>query len=125
MTTLTAPPLVPLLTLHNPDSGRLDAQRMAEYLGVPLTQLAAGIGRPYQALHKTPDAPAAQEALWPIKRALNILAELTGEDDAAIRAWLNTPHPDLGGITPLQAILSGHAAEVEGMLAGAMAGIPS
>jgi Antitoxin Xre/MbcA/ParS C-terminal toxin-binding domain len=125
MTTTIAPWLVYLVNLHNPDSGRLDAQRIAEYFDVPLTQLATGIGRPYHGLHKTPDSPAAQEALWPIKRALNILAEVTGENDAAIRAWLNTPHPDLGGISPLQAILTGHALEVEGMLAGAMAGIPS
>lgn len=125
MPTMTVPQLVPLLSLHNPDSGRLDAHRMAEYLGVPLTQLAAAISRPYPALYKTPDSPAAQEALWTIKRALTILAELTGENDAAIRAWLNTPHPDLGGMHPLQAILAGHAAEIEGMLAGAIAGILS
>lgn len=125
MTTRVPTQLVPLLGLHNPDTGRLDARRMAEYLGVPLTLLAAAIQRPYQGLYKTPDSPAAQEALRPIKRALSILYELSGENDAAVRAWLNTPHPDLGEITPLQAIMNGHAGAVEGMLAGALAGLPS
>ena len=126
MTTIEATvQLVPLVELHNPDTGRLDAQRMAEYLGVPLTQLAEAIGRPYTGLHKTPDAPSAQEALRPIKRTLNILFEVSGGNDAAIRAWLNTPHPDLGEVTPLRAIMDGHADAVAGMLAGAMAGMPS
>ena len=118
-------PLVPLLALHNPDSGRLDAHRMAAFLGVPLTQFAEAIGCPYQRLYKTPDSASVQAALWPIKRALAILTELSGENHTAIRAWLNSPHPDLGGLTPLRTILDGHATAVEGMLAGAMVGIPS
>jgi hypothetical protein len=118
-------PLVRLVELHNPDSGRLDAQRIAEYLSIPLTQLASAIGRKYSTLNKTPDAPAAQGALRPIKHALEILAEVTADNHAEIRAWMQTPHPDLGGASPLQVILAGQATAVEGMLAGALAGIPS
>jgi hypothetical protein len=121
----TVVPLVRLLELHNPDSGRLDARRVAAYLDVPLTELAAALGKGYQGLYKTPDSPAADEALRPIKRVLDILAELTDDNHAAIRAWLNTPHPDLGELTPLRAILTGHALAVEGLVAGAMAGVPS
>ena len=115
---------VQLPELHHPVSGRLDAQRVADFLHVPLSQLARATGRKYQSLHKTPDAPAVQEALFPIKHSLEILATVVG-DPAMIRAWLNSPHPDLGRRTPLQVMLDGHAEVVEGMLEDAMAGAPS
>jgi hypothetical protein len=115
---------VDLPELHNPDSGRLDAQRIADYLRVPLAQLARAIKKNYQSLYKTPDAPGVQQALFPIKRSLDILTAVI-DDQAIILAWLNSPHPDLGGRTPLQVILEGHADAVEAMLEDAMAGMPT
>jgi Protein of unknown function (DUF2384) len=115
---------VALPELHNPNSGRLDAQLIAGYLSVPLTRLAGVTGKKYASLHKTPDAPAVQDALFPIKRSLDILARVI-EDRSAILAWLNSPHPDLGQRTPLQVLLEGHADAVEGMLEDAMAGMPA
>jgi Protein of unknown function (DUF2384) len=115
---------VALLELHDPETGRLDARRMAEYLDVPLTALAAALRKKYQAVYKTPAAPSLQEGLIPIKASLDILDRLIG-DRAIIRAWLNSPHPDLGLRTPMQLILDGHANAVRGMLANALAGIPS
>lgn len=35
---------VPLTELHNAASGRIDARRVAEYLGVPLSHLADALG---------------------------------------------------------------------------------
>jgi len=110
--------------LHDPATGRLDAQRIAAYLGVPLSQLARALGKRYQTLHKTPGAPSVQDGLRPIKVSLDILASVF-HDDAAVRVWLNSPHPDLGLRTPLQVILEGHAGAVETMLANASEGIPS
>ncbi|MGI8554414.1 MAG: antitoxin Xre/MbcA/ParS toxin-binding domain-containing protein [Dehalococcoidia bacterium] len=46
-------------------------------------------------------------------------------DPIVIEAWLTSPHRDLGGRTPLQVIREGYADAVEGMLAGALEGIPS
>ncbi len=122
MTSALTPVALP--ELHNPDSGRLDARLMADYLSIPLARLADAIGKKYASLHKTPDAPAVQDALFPIKRSLEILTRVI-EDHSTILAWLNSPHPDLGQRTPLQVMLEGHADAVAGMLEDAMAGMPA
>jgi uncharacterized protein (DUF2384 family) len=41
------------------------------------------------------------------------------------RAWLNSPHPDLGEKTPLEVILGGQADAVVTLLENAIAGLPS
>jgi hypothetical protein len=115
---------VSLPDLYDPVTGRLDAGRIADYLGVPLSQLAGALGKRYQTLHKTPAAPSVQAGLRPIKASLDILAQVIG-DQTTIRMWLNSPHPDLGMRTPLQVILDGHAGAVETILANAIDGIPS
>ena len=115
---------VTLPELSDPATGRLDADRIAEYLGVPLSQLASALGKRYQTLHKTPAAPSVQDGLRPIKASLDILAQVIG-DQTTIRIWLNSPHPDLGLRTPLRVILEGHAGAVETILANAVEGIPS
>jgi len=115
---------VVLRELHDPETGRLDARRIAEYLNIPLSQLASALGRKYQALYKTPAAPSVQAGLTPIKASLDILVQTIG-DRPTILAWLHSPHPDLGMRTPMQVILDGHADAVEGRLRNAVWGIPS
>jgi hypothetical protein len=115
---------VSLPELYSPDSGRLDAQRIADYLNIPLAQLAGALGKRYQTLYKTPAGASVQEKLFPIKRSLDILSDVIG-DRATVLAWLNSPHQDLGMRTPLQVILEGRADAVEGMLTNAVAGLPS
>jgi len=107
--------LVTLPELYNPDSGRLDAGRVAAYLNVPLAQIARAIGAKPQTVQETPDAAAIQPALFAIKRVLDILARVIGER-ATMLAWLNTPHPELGHRTALEVIGEEYADAVEGML---------
>jgi len=122
---MTAPALrLDLRELHNPQSGRLDAQRVAAYLDVPLTRLAAALGKNYQTLYKTPDSPSVQPSLAPIKASLVILLDALG-DRAAALAWLNSPHPDLEMHPPLDIILAGHADRVMEMVVRAATGIPT
>ena len=110
--------------LYSPVSGRLDARRVADFLGVSLAQLATAVGKNYQGLYKTPDSPAVQEALYPIREVLRILTAAI-DDGSMVRMWLNTPHPNLGGRTALRVILDGDADVVANMLADALAGMPS
>lgn len=112
---------LPLKDLHDPGSGRLDAKRVASYLDVPLSKLAAGLGRPYPTVHKSPSAPSLQPALAPIEKSLETLKTLLG-DRSTIRAWLNRAHPDLGDRTPIQVILEGHGEAVSRLLAAAAEG---
>jgi len=115
---------LPLPELHDPESGRIDARRIADYLHIPLVQLAPTLGRKYTTLHKTPDALAVQPDLASIKRTLEILAQVFGSP-GTVRAWLNSRHPDLGGRTALSVILEGHAPIVEQMLEDAVVGQPA
>jgi DNA-binding response OmpR family regulator len=119
-----APLRVPLQQLHDRESGRIAADKVAEYLNVPLKKLSEALGVNYAAVHKTPAAESIQEKLVPIKRSLEILQELIG-DPAAVRAWLNSPHPDLGLRTPMRVILEGNAGALHTILENALAGIPS
>ena len=109
--------------LRDPKSGRLDAKRVAEYLGVPLKQVSAALGESYKALHKTPSKVAVQDKLAPVERVVSLLAERL-RDRGRVRAWLNTPHPDLGERTALGVVLEGRASTVSDMLEAAAAGLP-
>ena len=125
MPTTTAPTLpVPLAALHNPESGRIDASKVAAFLAVALPQIAAAVGARYATVHKTPDALSLQKGLGPIKRSLALISRGTRNRREA-RAWLNSPHPDLGEKTPLEVMLSGHADAVVTLLENAIAGLPS
>jgi hypothetical protein len=125
MPTRTAAPLaVPLVELHNPSTGRIDACRVAGFLSVALQQVASALGANYATVHKTPDAPNLQKGLGPIKRALTLVSELTASPRDT-RAWLNSPHPDLGEKTPLELILGGRADAIVTLLENAIEGLPS
>ena len=115
---------VPLAELHDPETGRIDASRVAEFLAVALPQVAAAVGASYAAVHKTPDALSLQKGLGPIKRCLALISRATRSRREA-RAWLNSPHPDLGERTPLEVMLGGQADAVVTLLENAIAGLPS
>lgn len=115
---------VALPQLHDPNSGRIDAEKVAEYMGIPLKQLTEALGRSYPAVHKTPASESVQEALKPIKRSLEILDQVIGAQ-TTIRAWLRSPHPDLGERAPLDVILTGRSRALHALLENALSGIPS
>jgi uncharacterized protein (DUF2384 family) len=124
MPTSEAPILtVPLVELHSA-TGRIDAAKVAAYLGISLPRIAAAVGAAYAAAHKTPDAPSLQEGLGRFKRVLALLTRATRNRKEA-RAWLNTPHPDLDERTPIDVMLSGRADAVITLLENALAGLPS
>ena len=110
--------------LHDPQTGRIAADKVAKHLAIPLKQLAHAVGANYATVHKTPAAHSLQSALIPVKRSLEILHELL-RDPAAEKAWLNTSHPDLGMRTPLQVILEGNGNALWTILENALEGIPS
>ena len=114
---------VVLPQLHDGATGRVDAQKVADHLGVPLKRLAEGLGLNYKSAHRNPDAESFQEALRPVKRSLEILDEFFRKPEL-VRAWLHTPHPDLDGSTALETILENRAEAVCTILENALAGVP-
>jgi uncharacterized protein (DUF2384 family) len=119
----TVPLQVILPELHHPANGRLDAQKLATYMGIPLMQPAEGLALNYKAAHRNPAAGTFQIQLKPVKRCLDILHEFFGKPET-VRVWLNTPHPDLGSRTALEMILAGKVAAVLKIIENAVAGVP-
>jgi hypothetical protein len=116
-------PRVILPELHDENTGRIDARKVAEFMGVPLKRFAEGLGLNYKGVHRNPSAGSFQEALRPVKRSLEILHEIFGPRET-IRIWLNTAHPDLDGSTSLDTILEGKAFAVTRLLENAWNGLP-
>lgn len=116
-------PEVILPELHDPRNGRIDAQKVADFMGIPLKPLSEGLGLNYKAVHRNSSASGFQLALQPVKRSLEILQELFGAKET-IRIWLNTPHPELDGATSLDTILDGKALAVSRLLGNARQGVP-
>ncbi len=109
--------------LHDEATGRVDAQKVALYMGVPLARLAEALQLNYKAIHRNPSAETAQSLLKPVKRSLEILHEFFHKPETA-RVWLNTPHPDLDGHTALETILANNSNAVLRILENAAAGVP-
>lgn len=109
--------------LHDDATGRIDAQKLADYLGVPLKRLAEGLHLNYKALHRSPAAEAFQPALKPVKRSAEILHDFFHKPET-VRVWLNTSHPDLDGHTALEMILANNTIAVLRILENAAAGVP-
>jgi len=78
------------------------------------------IGTP-SALSKRPHARAA---LREIEFAVAALRRLLGSD-ARVRAWLNAPHPDLGGDAPLALLMKGSAKDLADYVRSALSGQPT
>lgn len=114
---------LPLPGLRSAASGRIDARRVAEYLGVPLRRLAEAMEMGYAGLHKTPDAARVQPWLQPVVRALELANRAFGSPEQ-VRIWLNRPLSELEGDSPLRVMLAGEAGAVQTLLENALTGIP-
>ena len=114
---------VVLPELHDETSGRIDAQKLAVYMGVPLKRLAEGLQLNYKAIHRNPSAEAFQPALKPVKRSAEILHGFFLKPET-VRVWINTSHPDLDGHTALEMILANNANAVLRILENTAAGVP-
>lgn len=110
--------------VHDSESGRLNATKIAETLGVPLQALAKSLQVKYTTLHKTPDAISIQNALGPYARTIELLQRLY-PGVHGFRRWLNTPHRELDERTPLQVMLDGKANVVRNMLEAVHLGLPT
>ena len=109
--------------LHDDASGRIDAQKLAVYMGVPLKRFAEGLHLNYKAIHRNPSAEAIQPLLKPVKRSMEILHDFFHKPET-VRVWLNTSHPDLDGHTALELILANNPNAVLRILENAAAGVP-
>jgi hypothetical protein len=109
--------------LHDKASGRIDARKLAAYMGLPLKRLAQGLQLNYKSVHRNPSSEAIQPVLKPVKRSMEVLHDFFHKPET-VRAWLNTSHPDLDGHTAMEMILANNTAAVLRILESAAAGVP-
>ena len=116
--------------LRDAASGRLDARKISELLGITLTDLATKVcGVTKQALSQSPTSTGIQEKLQPLEEVA-LLLHWCGGDEAKLRAWLHRPNrdfPEVGGKTPspLDLILRGHAGIVARKVLNLLTGHPA
>jgi hypothetical protein len=99
--------------LFNPETGRLDAARIARELNVPVGMIADAIGRKAPGVRKHPDASSLQRELRRIYRIWIALVELYAGDKSHARIFLNAPNRNLENRAPIEYIENGDLAPLE------------
>jgi len=94
--------------LFNPETGRLDAARIARELSVPVGTIAEAIGRKAPGVRKHPDASSLQAELRRIYRIWVSLVDLYAGDKANARIFLNAPNRQLENQAPIEFIQNGN-----------------
>lgn len=108
--------------LVSPKTGRLDAVKIADALGMSASKLARLLGKLRATVTKTPDSPALQEKLRPYERILRLKARLP---DDKLLAWLEAPNRHLDDQTPRSFIEDGRAEVVADLVEDALTGQPT
>ncbi len=115
--------------LRDPQSGRLDARRVASLYGLPVAELAKLAGRTRQAVNQNPSSIQLQEFLQDFEEAATYLRRCD-KDPAKFRMWLNKPNrefPKLGSrnASPMDFIKRGHISVVATLVRNLNTGHPS
>jgi uncharacterized protein (DUF2384 family) len=113
-----------LLSVHDPETGRYDAKRLAEVLVITQKEMAKIVGYSPRGLSKNPTSPRLQSDLERLVRLVTRLRELLDGDMGLVRIWLKTPHPALGGNKPLAYLEDGRLDLVEGLVQAIETGQP-
>ena len=99
--------------LFNPESGRLDAARIARELNLPVGTIAEAIGRKAPGVRKHPDATSLQADLRRLYRVWVSVVDLYAGNKTNARIFLNAPNRHLENQAPVEFIERGALAPLE------------
>jgi hypothetical protein len=99
--------------LFDPESGRLDAARIARELNLPVGTIAEAIGRKAPGVRKHPDASSLQVELRRIYRIWVSVVDLYAGNKTNARIFLNAPNRHLENHAPVEFIEKGDLAPLE------------
>lgn len=105
-----------ILAAHDPATGRFDASRLAKALNLTTKEMAEILHRTPRGLLKNPDSQQLQSEMARIVQMIVQLRELLDGSMEYVRIWLRSPHPDLGGRTPLSYLVEGKPEVVEALI---------
>lgn len=102
--------------LFNPDSGRLDAARIAKEIQLPVATIAEAIGKKAPSVRKHPDASSLQPELRRVYRIWMAVLDLYAGDKKSARIFLNAPNRYLENQAPVEFIENGDLKPLEGLV---------
>ena len=102
--------------LFNPDSGRLDAARIAKEIQLPVATIADAIGKKAPRVRKHPDASSLQPELRRVYRIWVSIVDLYAGDKTSARIFLNAPNRHLENRAPVEFIENGDLKPLEGLV---------
>jgi hypothetical protein len=102
--------------LFNPESGRLDAARIAREIHLPVSALAEAIGKKAPSVRKHPDASSLQPELRRVYRIWVTLIDLFAGDKGSARIFLNAPNRNLDNQAPIEFIENADLAPLEALI---------
>ena len=102
--------------LFNPDSGRLDAARIAKEIQLSVATIADAIGKKAPSVRKHPDASSLQPELRRVYRIWVAIVDLYAGDKSNARIFLNAPNRHLENQAPVEFIESGDLKPLEGLV---------
>jgi hypothetical protein len=102
--------------LFNPETGRLDASRIAREINLPVATIADAIGKKAPSVRKHPDASSLQPELRRVYRIWVAVMELYAGNKKSARIFLNAPNPLLERQAPIEFIEKGDLAPLEALV---------
>lgn len=105
-----------VLAAHDPATGRFDALRLAKALNLTTKEMAEILHRTPRGLLKNPDSQQLQSEITRMVGMIVQLRELLDGSMEYVKIWLRSPHPDLGGRTPLSYLIEGKPEVVEALI---------
>jgi Protein of unknown function (DUF2384) len=102
--------------LFNPQSGRLDAARIASEIQLPVSTIADAIGKKAPSVRKHPDASSLQPELRRVYRIWVAIVELFAGSKKSARIFLNAPNKNLENQAPVEFIESGDLKPLEALV---------
>src|ERR1700712_4721464 len=87
--------------LFNPQSGRLDASRIAREIHLPVATIALAIGKKAPSVRKHPDASSLQPELRRVYRIWVAIVDLYAGNKKKARIFLNAPNQYLDRRAPI------------------------
>ena len=102
--------------LFNPQSGRLDASRIASEIQLPVSTIAEAIGKKAPSVRKHPDASSLQPELRRVYRIWVAIVELYAGNKKSARIFLNAPNKHLENQAPVEFIEKGDLKPLESLV---------
>jgi uncharacterized protein (DUF2384 family) len=102
--------------LFNPESGRLDAARIAREIHLPVATIAEAIGKKAPSVRKHPDASSLQPELRRVYRIWVAIVDLYAGNKESARIFLNAPNQHLDKQAPIEFIENGELGPLEALV---------